>query len=320
MIARRQRILPAKQGVLTEPGKILLAALILVVLAAEVWAAGPQAGRRSPAERSGASAIVNVIVEQAPGGKDFQLTRDKVELYDAGIPQQIESLTPDYSAARIALLIDSSESLKLDGERVLQIVKAFAASLYEGDEMMLVTYNETAEVLEDFTADRTKLELAATRFKKERSPKMWDALQATLDDALRQQVGYSKRIIILVSDGFDRDSVMPAEDVVAHLARENVVVYALQLEDRTRGAARRKSLKPEEALRLLTERTGGKVYPIKEEARAAREILQEVSDRWYQLVYKPQGINPLNTRRILLIPNDPKVKLRTKLLHPGEKY
>ncbi|HXF06023.1 MAG TPA: VWA domain-containing protein [Blastocatellia bacterium] len=305
---------------LSEPGKILLATLIPVILAAEVWAAVPQAGRRSPLERSGASVIVNVIVEQAPGGKDFQLTRDRVELYDAGIPQQIESLTPDYSAARIVLLIDSSESLKLDGERVLQIVKDFAASLYEGDEMMLVGYNETAEVFEDFTADRTKLELAATRFKKERSPKMWDALQATLDDALRQQVGHSKRIIILVSDGFDRESVMPAEDVLAHLARENVVVYALQLEDRTRGAARRKALKPEEALRLLTERTGGKIYPIKEEARAAREILEEVSDRWYQLVYKPQGINPLNTRRILLIPNDPKVKLRTKLLHPGEKY
>lgn len=315
-----QRILPAEEGVLTEPRKVLLVGLVLAASAGGMWAAAPQAGRRSPAERSGASAIVNVIVEQAPGGKDFQLTRDKVELYDAGIPQQIESLVPDYSAARIALLIDSSESLKLDGERVLQIVRAFAASLYEGDEMMLVAYNESAEVLEDFTADRAKLELAATRFKKERSPKMWDALQATLDDALRQQVGYSKRIIILVSDGFDRDSVMPPEDVLAHLARENVVLYALQLEDRTRGAARRKSLKPEDALRLLTERTGGKIYPIKEEARAAHEILQEVSDRWYQLVYKPQGINPLNTRRILLIPNDPKVKLRTKLLHPGEKY
>lgn len=320
MTLQVHRFLRVRQGFLLLSGGGVLAALMIRAWSGTPLVAAPQAGRRSAGERSGASAIVNVIVEQAPGGKDFQLTREKVELYDAGIPQQIESLTPDYSAARIALLIDSSESLKLDGERVLQIVKEFAANLYEGDEMMLVAYNEAAEVLADFTPDRTKLELAATRFKKERSPRMWDALQATLDDALRQQVGYSKRIIVLVSDGFDRESVMPPDDVLAHLLRENVVVYALQLDDRTRGAPRRKALKPEEALRLLTERTGGKIYPIKEEARAAREILQEVSDRWYQLVYKPQGINPLNARRLLLIPNDPKVKLRSKLMHPGEKY
>jgi len=320
MSAQSRRCHLRGEGWLCVSGMVLLAAIVITPCITAASTKPSQAGRRSAGERSAASAILNVIVEQAPGGKDFQLTREKIELYDAGIPQQIESLTPDYSAARLALLVDGSDTLKLDGERVLDIVKALAANLYEGDEMMIVAYNETAEVLQDFTADRAKLELAATRFKKERSPRMWDALQATLDDALRQQVGFSKRIVIVVTDGFDRESIMAPDDVLAHLIRENIVVYALQIEDRTRGATRRRSLKPEEALRRLTERTGGKVYPIAEATRAAHDILQEVSEHWYQLVYKPQGINPLNTRRLLLIPNDPTIKLRTKLFHPGEKY
>jgi VWFA-related protein len=267
----------------------------------------------------GASAILNVIVEQRPGQKEVQLTREKLELWDAGIGQQIEAFQPDYSAARIAIIVDNSESLRADLGQLAQAVKAFASRLYQGDQLMVVAYNESPEVIEDFTADRNKLDLAGGKFKKADSPKMWDALQATLDDALRMQVGFSKRIIVLVSDGFDRGSQMPYEEVLDNLERENVIIYVLQAEDRTRGATRRKTLKPEEAIARLTEGTGGKSYPLKEADRAAKEILQEVSEQWYQLIYKPQGVNPLNTRKLLLIPDDRQLKLRTKLEHPGEK-
>lgn len=296
-----------------------LVALVASLIGSGRLSAVPQSGRHSASERMGASAILNVIVEPHPGQKEIQLTREKLELWDAGIGQQIEVFQPDYSAARIALVVDTSESLRADLGQLAQAVKAFASGLYQGDQLMVVAYNESPEVIEDFTADRNKLDLAGGKFKKADSPKMWDALQATLDDALRMQVGFSKRIIVLVSDGFDRGSQMPYEEVLDNLERENVVVYVLQVEDRTRGATRRKTLKPEEAIRRLTEGTGGKSYPLKEADRAAKEILQEVSEQWYQLVYKPQGVNPLNTRKLLLIPDDRQLKLRTKLEHPGEK-
>jgi VWFA-related protein len=269
----------------------------------------------------GASVILNVIVEPKDGRQEIQLTREKLELYDAGIEQQIEAVQPDYSAARIALLLDASDSLRAEPGQLLQVVKAFSAHLYEGDQMMVIAYGEEPEVLEEFTADRGKLEQAGLRLKRVSSTKvrLWDALQATLDDALRLQVGYSKRVIVLVSDGFDRESQMSPDVVLAHLARENVLVYVLQADDRTRGATRRRALKPEEAVARLVQGTGGKAYPLKDAERAAREILEELNQRCYQVIYKPQGVNPLNRRRILLLANDPTLTLRTKAEHPGER-
>ncbi len=292
----------------------------LLLLLEPAWGS-PQAGRREVVERMGASVILNVIVEPKDGRQEIQLTREKLELYDAGIEQQIEAVQPDYSAARIALLLDASDSLRAEPGQLLQVVKAFSAHLYEGDQMMVIAYGEEPEVLEEFTADREKLERAGLRLKRVSSTKvrLWDALQATLDDALRLQVGYSKRVIVLVSDGFDRESQMSPDVVLAHLARENVLVYVLQADDRTRGATRRRALKPEEAVARLVQGTGGKAYPLKDAERAAREILEELNQRCYQVIYKPQGVNPLNRRRILLLANDPTLTLRTKAEHPGER-
>ncbi|GBC83352.1 hypothetical protein HRbin10_02499 [bacterium HR10] len=292
----------------------------LLLLLEPAWGS-PQAGRREVVERMGASVILNVIVEPKDGRHEIQLTREKLELYDAGIEQQIEAVQPDYSAARIALLLDASDSLRAEPRQLLQVVKAFSAHLYEGDQMMVIAYGEEPEVLEEFTADREKLEQAGLRLKRVSSTKvrLWDALQATLDDALRLQVGYSKRVIVLVSDGFDRESQMAPDVVLAHLARENILVYVLQADDRTRGATRRRALKPEEAVARLVQGTGGKAYPLKDAERAAREILEELNQRCYQVIYKPQGVNPLNRRRILLLANDPTLTLRTKAEHPGER-
>ncbi len=316
----RAEVRRAHGGLKGGVSRLLIGGSAFLLMLEPTWGS-PQAGRRETMARMGASVILNVIVEPKGGQKEILLARDKLELYDAGIEQQIEAVQPDYSAARIALLLDVSDSLRAELGHLIQIVRAFAANLYEGDQMMLIAYGEEPEVLEEFTGDRGKLEQAGLRLKRTSSTKvrLWDALQATLDDALRLQVGYSKRVIVLVSDGFDRESQMRPEVVLANLARENVLVYVLQAEDRTRGATRRRTLKPEEAVARLIQGTGGKAYPLKDAERAAREILEELSERWYQVIYKPQGVNPLNRRRILLLANDPTLTLRTKAEHPGEK-
>jgi VWFA-related protein len=320
MCAARIALRRARGGPKGGASRLLAGASALLLALESAWG-GPQAGRRETSGRIGGSVILNVIVESKSGQKEIPLTRDMLELYDAGIEQQIEAVQPDYSAARLALLLDASDSLRAELGRLLQVVKAFAANLYEGDQMMLIAYGEEPEVLEEFTGDRGKLEQAGLRLKRTGSTavRLWDALQATLDDALRLQVGYSKRVIVLVSDGFDRESHMRPEVVLANLARENVLVYVLQAEDRTRGATRRRALKPEEAVARLVQGTGGKAYPLTDAERAAREILEELNQRWYQVIYKPNGVNPLNRRRILLLANDPTLTLRTKAEHPGEK-
>jgi len=79
-------------------------------------------------------------------------------------------------------------------------------------------------------------------------------------------------------------------------------------------------LKAGVALEQLTEGTGGKIYPIEGDIKAAvKEICDEVRNDRYQLTYSPEGISPINKRRILVSSTDQTIRLRFKGWHPPAK-
>ncbi len=62
-----------------------------------------------------------------------------------------------------------------------------------------------------------------------------------------------KRIIVVISDGLDRGSKATFEQTLAELQAENIMVYAVQAVDRTRGAIRRDVPKPKVVIDKLAE-------------------------------------------------------------------
>lgn len=297
---------------------LVLMAAIMLAGGRTAWA---QAGRRSASETGLSTMILPVILESAPAQPNrAPLTSDQFELYDGGVAQVIEYFRPDYSPAKIVVLVDNTERLQASESEMAAAVKALAANLYQGDQMMVIGFDEQPEIIEEFTGDRKKLEAATALFRKKGSPKLLDALEATVHDVFRLQVGITKRVIVLISDGYDFESRTPFKTVLENLQRENIIVYVLQTADRTYGAPRRRALKPVELLDKLVTGTGGRSFLLKESSRAAQEILQELSERWYQLSYKPKGVNPTLTRRLLLASNDPHLRLRTKAEQPGAPF
>ncbi|HEY7547722.1 MAG TPA: hypothetical protein VID27_22685, partial [Blastocatellia bacterium] len=131
------------------------------------------------------------------------------------------------------------------------------------------------------------------------------------------KTGMEKRAIILVSDGYDSESKTKFDDAIATLQEENIVVFAIQTPDRTRGALLRDKPKPPAALEKLTVGTGGAIFSAAKIEEAAKAISDDLRKNWYRLVYTPSGINTINLRRFLLISHDDKIQLRTKGSHPG---
>lgn len=249
------------------------------------------------------------------------LTRDKVELYDNGIFQKIESLAPDPSPARIVVLLDNSATLQTDVKKLASVPAAFAPEIYEGDKVMVVGYDLKPEIITDFTDKPEELQNTLSLLRKTDTPHLFDALDVVMEDVLRPQIGYSKRIIVLVSDGLDRDSKVKFERILSTLQDENITVYAIQVKDRTRGALRRDTPKPVDCLEQLTSGTGGKIYAIDSDIKeAVKEICDEQRNERYQLTYYPEGINPIIKRHLLLTSTDSSVVLRLKGFHPPHRY
>ncbi len=208
--------------------------------------------------------------------------------------------------------------MRAEATAVQDAIKAVVAELYEDDQMMVVGYNESAEIIEEMTPDLDKLQASPSKIIRKGFPNLFDALIAVSDSLSGQaKTGVEKRAVILISDGYDSGSKTKFDALLNELQEENIVLFAIQVPDRTRGALLRDKPKPPAALEQLTVATGGAIYPIATVAEGAKAIADDLRRNWYRLIYSPSGINTINVRRILLMPHDKSIVLKTKGSHPG---
>ena len=298
--------------------KATLTSLIFFALLATL--ASGQAGRRPG--QAGASAsergtTLNVTASRADGS-DESITAKELSLFDGGMEQTIRSLVPDPDPARIVLLVDNSLGLRADVEKLAQATREFAYEIYEGDQVMVVGYDEKPEIVVDWTDDAAAIEKSLNLFRKRGDPHLFDALVAVLEDALRPlAASYHKRVIVLVGDGLDRGSRTQFRDVLADLQKQDVTIYALQIPDRTGGALRRDRPKPNQVIQQLVEGTGGRILSVEDPREAAKSICDELRKHRYILGYTPTSISLYDNRRLLIVPEEG-IEVRAKAQQPAQ--
>lgn len=281
------------------------AILAILLVVASIAA---QSGNRPHANAAG-GVLVGVVArrDDKPG---LPITSKEVSVYDNGIEQSIRNFTPDPSPARIVLLVDNSLSIRADVDKLEQAAREFAYEIYEGDKLLIVGYDEQAEIVSDWTDDAKSIEKSLKLFRKKGQPHLFDALRAVVSEALRPLPG-QKRIIVVISDGLDRGSKATFEETLAELQAENIMVYAVQAIDRTRGAIRRDVPKPKVVIDKLAEGTGGQIFSIDEPQLAAKTICDELRQHRYVLSYVPSAA-PFGQARSLLVLGNQGITVRSK--------
>lgn len=267
-----------------------------------------QSGNRPNANASGG--VMVGVVARRDEGRNAPITSKEVSVYDNGIEQSIRNFTPDPSPARIVLLVDNSLSIRADVDKLEQAAREFAYEIYEGDKLLIVGYDEQAEIVSDWTDDAKAIESSLKLFRKKGQPHLFDAIRAVVTEALRPMQN-QKRIIVVISDGLDRGSKATFEQTLAELQSENIMVYAVQAIDRTRGAIRRDVPKPKVVIDKLAEGTGGQIFSIDEPQIAAKAICDELRQNRYVLSYVPSSA-PFGQARSLLVLGNQGITVRSK--------
>ncbi len=291
------------------PTYLDFAACVLLLLGL-CGAAMAQAGRRQPTSNEG-GVLVSIVAQRADNST-APITSRQLAVYDNGIEQTIRNLTPDPSPARIVLLVDNSLTIRADVEKLERAAREFAYEIFEGDKLLIVGYDEEAEVVSDWTDDAKSIESSLKLFRKRGQPHLFDAATAVIDQSLRATPG-QKRIIVVISDGLDRGSKTSFEKILAELQRLDITVYAVQAQDRTRGAIRRDVPKPKQVIDKLVEGTGGAIFSIDEPAVAAKAICDELRRNRYVLSYLPSNA-PFGEVRNLLVVGDQGINVRSKTM------
>jgi Ca-activated chloride channel family protein len=267
-----------------------------------------QAGRRQATSNEG-GVLVSVVARRTDKSA-APVTAKQLSVYDNGVEQTILNFTPDPSPARIVLLVDNSLTIRADVEKLEKAAREFAYEIFEGDKLLIVGYDEEAEIVSDWTDDAKSIESSLKLFRKKGQPHLFDAASAVIDQSLRA-TPVQKRVIVVISDGLDRGSKTSFEKILADLQRSDIVVYAVQAQDRTRGAIRRDVPKPKQVIDKLVEGTGGAIFSIDEPGTAAKSICDELRKNRYVVSYLPSSA-PFGEARSLLVLSDEGITVRAK--------
>src|SRR5437016_600273 len=257
-----------------------------------------QAGRRAH-PTSEASTALNVVATRV-NGATAPITSKDISLFDNGVEQTIKNFAPDLSPARIVLLVDNSLTIRADVEKLEAATREFAYEIYDGDKLLIVGYDNNAEIVSDWTDNAKKIETELKTFRKKGDPHLFDAVLAVVEDALRPLTA-QKRAIVVISDGLDRGSKAKFATALNTLQSLDIAVYCVQAPDRTRGAIRRDVPKPRQVIDQLAEGTGGRIFPIEDPRAAASTICDELRKHRYVLSYLPQSVTFSEPRPLLVM-------------------
>jgi Ca-activated chloride channel family protein len=285
--------------------KLVVLFVICLMLATAIVG---QSGHRPV--NTGTSGVLVGVMARREGAQTTPISSKEVSIYDNGIEQTIRNFTPDPSPAKIVLLVDNSLSIRADVDKLEGAAREFAYEIFQGDKLLIVGYDEQAEIVSDWTDDAKTIENSIKLFRKKGQPYLFDAIRAVLAEALRP-IPSQKRVIVVISDGLDRGSKATFENTLAELQSDNITVYAIQLVDRTRGAIRRDVPKPKVVIDKLVEGTGGQIFSIDNPQEAAKAICDELRKNRYVLSYIPSNA-PFGQARSLLVVGDEGIVVRAK--------
>ncbi len=269
--------------------------------------------RRNTANLDG---VILSVTAARTDGKEEPIRTENLYFYENAVEQKIKNFTYDPSPARIVILVDNSQTVPADLEKLKQATMEFIYEIYDGDQVFVIAYDENPEIIQEWTDDAKKLEESVKTFRKQGNPHLFDALNASVSEVLVPLMpGTRKTAVVIIGDGIDRGSKTPFDSILAQLQNHNITVYALQIKDRSGGAYHRYRPKAKKVIQSLTEDTGGLTFPIDEAKTAAKTICDELRKNRYLLSYFPTNTSSYDARKIFIIADDG-IKLRYKTAQP----
>jgi Ca-activated chloride channel family protein len=203
---------------------------------------------------------------------DFQVTEDRV-------PQEIQFFSREQVPVSLVFTIDTSGSMRAKLDTVIKASVNLVKESRKGDEMAVIEFKDTPEVLEEFTDDVNDVIDTLQGLIASHQTAMLDALYLSADYANKEGKNRRKAVIV-VTDGLDKDSYYKFNEVVDHLREADVQVYLIGFTtdlDKDGGIFRKSPRdKAEALLTKLAEETGGKAFFPKELAEV-HTIAQQIS-------------------------------------------
>jgi Ca-activated chloride channel homolog len=161
------------------------------------------------------------------------LVKENFQVYEDGIPQQIEGFSHEDIPVTVGLVIDNSGTMRPKRREVITSSLAFARSSNPEDQMFVVHFNENVSFgLPDdtpFTDKMDQLELALSGIIANGMTALYDAVAIALNHL--EQGNRGKKVLIVISDGGDNASKHKLDRILSMAGRSDAIIYTIGIFD-----------------------------------------------------------------------------------------
>ena len=239
---------------------------------------------------------VYTAVRDARGRAVTNLERDAFTLLEDGVPQTIATFATARLPITVALLIDTSSSMRLNGRIDLarRGAETFVDAVAPEDRLVVLSFDDALKGDREPTTDRRTLKQRIASVVAGGGTALYDALYQTAETLTGLE---GRRAIVLLSDGRDQaltenepGSLHVFEEALERVQRSDAAVYAIGLGtrlDQEMDLERRRSVK--DLLETLAAQTGGRAY-LTQKPSALEEVYRQVAadlKDQYLLAYAP---------------------------------
>ena len=234
--------------------------------------------------------LVNVLftVKDKKGKFVSDITPERVKIYEDGKLQKITSFSKQFDQPlAVALLIDTSSSARA----TIKVQQEAAIDFFHNtisrkkDKGLLMSFDSTIEVLQDFIDDRDRLTRATKSLRIGGGTKMFDAIQFACQEKLVKEIGM-RRILVIIGDGDDNMSYETLDSVIQIAQQSDVSMYTISTN--SSGFFGMSEPKQDKILKKLAVATGGNPYSpakIDDLALSFYKISEELRNQ-YSVAYR----------------------------------
>ena len=228
------------------------------------------------------------------------LTENDFTIFEDGVEQEISFFSHDLRVpVSMGILVDTSGSMRHKLQQSLQTAREMAQALSDEDEVFIIAFDNNVKVLQQFTQNGPHVQQALRGIRSRGETAAFDAIGLSLE--MMEAAKHDKKILLMITDGFDTKSKLKADDIDEMLKRAEVLVYAIGIDDDDDDPEVRRRTRYHiyhYMLARLTGVTGGRAFRLftgrRYALRSLAEVLLEELHQQYTLSYYPTS-GPVDT-------------------------
>jgi VWFA-related protein len=261
--------------------------------------------------------VLHTTVVDKSGHLVMDLPQKAFTVYENGVSQEIKKFRREDVPVSMGLIVDNSGSMREKRARVEAAALALVKESNPEDEAFVVNFNDEAFLDlppgEEFTNNVQHMEEALTRIDARGGTALFDSIRMSIEHA-RSKGHKDKKVLVVVTDGNDNQSVITLESLVKLAQQSEVLIYAVGL---LGDEERREAAKAQRALKELATATGGEAFfprEVSEVDRIAHQVARDIRSQ-YIIQYTPKNAAMDGTYRQIKVavnaPGRPTVRTRT---------